>query len=171
VVGGELFIADFDPTVDIIRVDPNVFKIDPAVNFFNGLASDLSTGGLNVIVLQDIDADGNPANGVLNNAVLSADLIAARVTEPGAGFFVYFNTGLNLNRLVYSTDLSSSASDLKIIARFTGDKGADAIAALPQFSATTFQAAVPEPAAWAMMIMGFGLVGGAARRRTGAVTA
>jgi len=31
--------------------------------------------------------------------------------------------------------------------------------------------AVPEPASWAMLIMGFGLVGAAARRRKAAVAA
>lgn len=34
----------------------------------------------------------------------------------------------------------------------------------------TLNAAVPEPASWAMMIAGFGLVGGAARRRVAKVT-
>lgn len=34
-----------------------------------------------------------------------------------------------------------------------------------------FLAVVPEPSSWAMMVMGFGLVGFAARRRTGAVAA
>ena len=36
---------------------------------------------------------------------------------------------------------------------------------LPGFLATQFAADVPEPAAWALMIVGFGLVGTAARRR------
>lgn len=35
----------------------------------------------------------------------------------------------------------------------------------------TFSAAVPEPASWALMLAGFGLVGNAMRRRSGAVAA
>ena len=38
--------------------------------------------------------------------------------------------------------------------------------ALPTFSASFVAAAVPEPASWAMMIAGFGLIGGALRMRT-----
>ncbi|WP_240047501.1 PEPxxWA-CTERM sorting domain-containing protein [Sphingomonas panacisoli] len=38
--------------------------------------------------------------------------------------------------------------------------------ALTSFTVTPATAAVPEPATWAMMIMGFGLVGGAMRRRS-----
>ena len=42
----------------------------------------------------------------------------------------------------------------------------------PQFiSYTAGNGAVPEPATWAMLILGFGLVGGAMRRRTSKVTA
>jgi hypothetical protein len=36
---------------------------------------------------------------------------------------------------------------------------------LPSYVAQAFSAAVPEPASWAMMVAGFGLVGGALRRR------
>lgn len=95
-------------------------------------------------MLQDIDADGNPANGIANNAALSANLIASRFTAPTAGFSVYFNSALNLNRLVYSPDFNSAMSDLKIVARFTGATGLAAADALPRFSAANFAATVPD---------------------------
>jgi hypothetical protein len=164
-VGNELFIPAFDFAKDVISVDPTVFGIAPAVNFYNGLATALPSGGANFIILQDIDADGVAANGILNNAALSANLIAAQFTEPTAGFFLYFNSILNLNRLVFSPDLSSADSDLKIVARFTGPTGLAAADALPRFTAGNFAAAVPEPSTWAMFILGFGLLGHAMRRR------
>ena len=34
----------------------------------------------------------------------------------GPGFFIYFNSGLDLPRLVYSTDLSDNTADLKVLA-------------------------------------------------------
>lgn len=168
-VGNELFIPEFNFATDVISVDRQAFGIGPNVDFYSGLAAGLGTGGANFIVLQDIDADGNPLNGIANNAALSANLIADRFTEPTPGFFLYFNSALNLNRLVFSPDLSSPLSDLKIVARFTGPTGLAAADALPRFTAANFAVAVPEPASWAMLITGFGLVGGAMRRRQGVV--
>lgn len=164
-VGNELSIPVFDFANDVIEIDARVFGTAPGVSFFNGLASALPSGGFNFIVLQDIDADGIAANGIANNAGLSANLIADRFTAPTPGFFVYFNSNLNLNRLVFSPDLSSPLSDLKIVARFTGPIGLAAADALPRFSAGNFAVAVPEPASWAMLISGFGLVGMSMRRR------
>lgn len=158
-VGNELFIPVFNFANDVISIDPTAFGIEPSVKFFNGLARDLPTGGFNFIVLQDIDADGISANGISNNAALSANLIANQFTEPTPGFFVYFNSNLNLNRLVFSPDLSSPLSDLKIVTRFTGPLGLAAADALPRFTAGNFTANVPEPASWLLLIAGFGLVG------------
>lgn len=166
VIGNEISIPVFDFANDVLRFDTRVFDIAPGINFVNSRAAGLPTGRVNVIALRDIDADNNPANGVLNNAGLSANLIAGQITESGAGFFVYFNSVLNLNRLVYSTDLNSPTADLKILARFTGQTGLAAAAALPAFTAGNFATAVPEPASWALLITGFGMVGAAMRRRT-----
>lgn len=167
-VGNELFIPAFDFARDVISIDPSVFQTARSVDFYNGLARNLPTGGFNFIVLQDIDADGDIGNGILNNAGLSANLIATQYTAPTPGFFVYFNSALNLNRLVYSPDLSSPTSDLKIVARFTGQTGLFAADALPRFGAGNFAAAVPEPGIWAMLITGFGLIGSVMRRRIAA---
>jgi hypothetical protein len=170
-VGNELFIPSFDFANDVISIDPTAFGIAPTVNFYSGLAANLPAGGANFIILLDVDADGIAANGILNNAALSANLIAAQITTPTPGFFQYFNSNLNLNRLVFSPDLSSAASDLKIVARFTGATGLAAADALPRFKAANFAVAVPEPSTWAMLIGGFGLVGSAMRRRTATVVA
>jgi len=162
IVGGELFIATFDLDNDRIEVAPSVFGIEPTISTFAGLAADLPDAPFNFIVLRTLDADGDPSNGALMNAGLAANLIADRLSQAGAGFFMYFNSGLNLTRFVYSTDLSSPTADLKVIARFqdqTGQAGVDALA-----RGGVQVAAVPEPAAWSMMIAGFGLIGGAMRR-------
>lgn len=164
-VGNEPSIPVFHLANDVISVDARAFGITPSVNFFNGLARDLPAGGFNFIVLQDIDADGIIGNGILNNAALSANLIASQFTEPTAGFFVYFNSALNLNRIVFSPDLASPLSDLRIVARFTGPTGLGAADALPRFTAANFAATVPEPSSWLLLVTGFGLVGSALRRR------
>jgi hypothetical protein len=83
-----------------------------------------------------------------------------QVTSPGAGFFIYFNSGLDLPRLVYSTDLSDNMADLKVLARITNLEGQRD--ALPTFTASNF-AVVPEPSSLLLMvgagalIVGFGL--------------
>jgi len=157
IVGGEPSI-EFDIANDVFAFDPAVF--DPSafagggIVFASGLASTLPTSGANVIVLRNT---GDPFN-----AGVAASLVADQVTTPGAGFFVYFNSGLNLPRLVYSTDLSSSIADLKILARMTNLIGDSA--ALADFTAANF-APVPEPSSYVLLLAGGALVGTAALRR------
>ncbi len=169
IVGGEPSIPVFDFGNDKLLFDFNVFGVTE-LTFFNEDITQFPAAGANFIVLETFDADGDPNNGVLMNAGLAANLIADTVTTPGAGFFIYFNSGLDLPRLVFSTDLDSAQADLKILARFTGLTGEAGREAMPSFSAANV-GGVPEPATWAMLISGFGLVGGVARRRRQAPTA
>ena len=104
VVGGELFTA-FDIGADVFEFNTFVFGIDEIL-FANDLAGNLPTSDVNVVVLQSLDNDGDPLTPF--GAGNAANLIAAQITEPGPGFFIYFNSGLNLPRLVFSTDLSEN---------------------------------------------------------------
>ena len=71
------------------------------------------------------------------------DLIAAQITTSGP-VFVYFDSGFNLPRLVYSTDLSDNTADLKILFRMLNLE--DQPEALPFFTESNFAlTAVPEP--------------------------
>jgi PEP-CTERM motif len=164
VVGNELFIPNFNIATDVLAFDPPVFGLNRPLSFASGTASAFAGSNANFLVLQDVDADLNPLNGILNNAGLSANAIAASGVNPGAGFFIYFNTALNLNRLVYSTDLSSPTADLKILARFTNQAGQDGVYALSAFRGSNI-ASVPEAGTWAMLVLGFGIVGSAMRSK------
>ncbi len=164
VVGGEISILVFDFANDVMAFSIPAHGLDRRLAFVSAEAADIPASGKNVIVLRTFDVDGDPSNGVTLNAGQAANLIAAAITDPGPGFFIYFNSFLNLPRLVFSPDLSTNTSDLKILARFTGMTGDAGRAAMGDFVAGNF-AAVPEPAIWAMLIAGFGLVGGLARRR------
>lgn len=163
IVGGEPFLV-FDPAVDNIVIDSAVFDVTPPILPFNGLAADIPNG-FNLVVLRDLDADPVTAGDQMA-AGLAANLIASAVTEDGAGFFFYFNSGLDLVRLVYSTNLSDNTADLKVLARFTNLSGSAGAAAMsqigPQVGAIS---AIPEPGVWALMVVGFGLAGTALRRR------
>lgn len=167
VVGNELFVPAFNLATDVFAFDPAVFNAGTSLTLANNVVGNLPSGGANVIVLQTTDNDNNPGTGF--GAGNAADLIAAQVTQPGAGFFIYMNSALSVRRLVYSTDLNDPAADLKILARLEQPTGADAIATLPSFTAanfalTTADTSVPEPATFALL--GLALVAGAAYRRT-----
>lgn len=160
VVGGEPSLV-FDPTADQILIAPAVFGVVPPILSFNGLAADL-TSGFNLVVLRDLDAVAvTPGNQMA--AGLAANLIADAVTVDGAGFFFYFNSGLDLVRLVYSTNFNDNTADLKVLGRFTNLSGPSGAAAMSQIGPQV--TAVPEPAVWAMMLAGFGMAGAALRRR------
>jgi Ca2+-binding RTX toxin-like protein len=140
VIGNEDFISDFDFANDQYRFDAADYGVDGTVVF---AAVDATAPGAtipvgaNVIVLLNSDNDANPATAF--NAGAAANQIAALVDEPGPGFFVYFNSSLNVNRLVYSTDLSDPTADLKIVSRQTDLTGQDAIDALANFTADNFE--------------------------------
>ena len=160
VVGGEPFII-FDPAVDQFAFDPAFFAVGNSVSFANDVVGNLATSGLNVIVLRTLDDDANAATAF--GAGSAATLLANRITGDGAGFFIYFNSGLDLPRLVYSTNLSDPTADLKIVARMTNFAGNPS--GLSGFSSRNFVfAAIPEPSSWAMMLVGFGIVGASIRR-------
>ncbi|TWT48418.1 PEP-CTERM sorting domain-containing protein [Botrimarina hoheduenensis] len=147
IVGNEVFVPDFDFAADVFAFNAAAFGIE-SLTHQNSMAASLPSSGVNVIVLQDTDSDANPATPFL--AGTAAALIAAQIDTPTPGFFIYHNSNLAMSRLVYSTDLSETTSDLKILARLTNPTGAEAIALLPTISAANFQL-VPEPASMALV--------------------
>jgi hypothetical protein len=155
VVGNELFVT-FDVATDVFAFAPSVFGIDDQIHFANDLVENLPTGGLNVIVLQTAP--------IPFNAGLAANAIAEQVTSPGPGFFIYFNSGLDLPRLVFSTDLSDPVADLKILARMTNLSGQTGRDALPTFTEANF-AAVPEPSSILLLSAGAVMAASRLRRR------
>ena len=140
VSGDEDFITDFDFDNDRYRFDVANFGLfDSTVNFLsldaNAVGATISDDA-NVIVLQNAN-DGDPNTPF--SAVAAAEQIASLTDESRAGFFVYFNTNLGVNRLVYSADLSDANADLSIVSRQTDLTDDDAIAALANFTADNFE--------------------------------
>ena len=169
IVGGEDFVS-FSIAHDVFSMDATAFGVQGPVHFVDSLSANLPAGGVNVIVLQDSDNDANPLTPF--GAGNAADLIASRTTIAGPGFFVYFNQSLDLPRLVYSTDLSSSNADLRILARMLNLMGQQGRNALPTFTAANFEitaptTAAPEPSSSLTTAVGGTLIAGACilRRR------
>ena len=167
-VGGELFVQ-FNTVTDVFAFAPVVLGGDNQIEFANGPIDAIPAAGVNVVVLQTLDNDANPLTpfGAFN----AADLIAGRVTEHGAGVFLYFNQDLSLPVLVYSDDLASNQADLKVLARLINLNGQLGIDALSRISTTDFAVSdppsgVPEPSSLAMFVGGIALVAvGAVRRQ------
>jgi PEP-CTERM motif len=152
IVGSESFIS-FDTATDVFALGSSVFGVGDEVHFANDVVGNLPTGGVNVIVLETLDNDGDPTTPF--GAGNAASLIAGQITSPGPGFFIYFNSGLNLPRLVFSTDLDDNTADLKVLFRMTNLSGQPD--ALPTFTASNF-AFVPEPSTL-MLLAAAGVLG------------
>jgi hypothetical protein len=155
IVGGEPFLS-VDFSTDVFQFDTEFFAIGPTINLVNDVEANIPATGVNVVILRSF---GPPMA-----AGIAADLIAARITQPGPGLFMYFNTGLNVPRLVYSADLSVNDADLKILARFTNLTGATGQAAMATVTADNFEL-VPEPSL--VLLLGAGLGSLALARRRG----
>lgn len=140
IIGKEDFINDFDFDEDIYRLNSNTFDLVGDVNFaaLDLNAEDASiAAGTNIITILNSDNDHNPDTPFL--AGTAANQIAALIDEDGAGFFIYHNSALQLNRLVYSTNLNDTSADLKILSRQTDITGQSAIDTLNFFSAVNFE--------------------------------
>jgi hypothetical protein len=154
IVGGEDFIS-FNIASDIFSLESSVFNTGNQVLFANNVVGSLPTSGVNIIALQTFDNDGNPATPFA--AGNAANLIADHITSPGAGFSIYFNSALDLPRLVFSTDLNDNTADLKVLFRMTNLTGQGGRDAIPTFTESNFEiTTVPEPAT--ILLLGSGLI-------------
>ncbi len=161
-VGNEPFIS-FTPAADSFAISPSIFGIVGGLHVVNDVVGNVPAGGANVIVLQTIDNDNNEATPF--NAGIAADLIAQQITSDGAGFFVYYNSVLDVLRLVYSTNLNDNNADLKVLARMTNlDEDQ-----LPDFTAANFTD-VPEPSGLLVMMAAGAMLFGAQTLRRRAQT-
>lgn len=159
-------LASFNVATDQFVFDLSKFNVGDSLHFSDASHASPPAAGSNVLVMLDTDNDNNPATpfGAGNAASLIADL----VNVDGAGFFIYSNSALHVNRLVYSTNLNSATADLSILARIENPNGAAAPAALVTFGADNFAAAVPEPGTASLAFGGLLGAGTLARRRRAA---
>ena len=141
---------NFDPATDVILFDPALVGFSN-ISFANDFSANLPTTGLNAVVVLDQPAAAGSAH----------TAIANQITSSGPGFFIYFNTTLDLPRLVFARDLGDPNADIALLARMvnlTGD-----LPAMQNFTAANF-APMPEPST-ALLISGGLLTAVLVRRR------
>jgi hypothetical protein len=114
-----------------------------------------ATQALDAGLFTDVDTLDFVAPNVTGAQIRDGNLAANRVAITGAV------SGLNVGQSGVLT-LRWSDFDARLL---TGGQAADDALGIDDFVFTPTLAAVPEPATWAMMICGFGLIGGAMRRR------
>lgn len=114
-----------------------------------GVLSQLVTVGAGKYLFSWSDA-GRGNNGVAQTyiATIGGRTLGTYTTQPGSAF------------AVHSVTLQLTSGGSKALS-FSGQVPADVTSFIDNVSVTS----VPEPGIWAMMIAGFGLVGGALRRR------
>jgi len=164
VVGdNEISVPSFNTAADVFQFDVAFFNVGSQVSLFRGSVTGLPNGALsgpNVFVLLNQDNDSNA--GTPFSAIQAADMIAAVLADnTRPGLFMYLDSALSVNRLVYSTDLSRRTADLSILAQISSPTGSDAFTTLQGFRGVNFEF-IPAPGAIALL----GLAGlGAVRRR------
>ena len=119
-------ITDFDPSKDGFILNADVLGLK-GFSFANGAVGDLK-GSADVLVLQGQFANaGAAAQAIADNNALTG----------GAGVFVYHNSTLGINRLVYSSDLGGGGS-FSVLANLTNQGGDAGAALLSKYTANNF---------------------------------
>jgi hypothetical protein len=135
-----------------------------AVAYTNSFAGAMQTTLYGIDTVTDrLVRSLNPNAGTYTNTNMMGDMFGplglSFTIQNAVGFDISPNTGiayLNIDSLLWTVDLMTGrASSIGVV-------GAGPLRSI---ATEGFGAAVPEPATWAMLIAGFGLVGAAARRR------
>ena len=121
-------------------------------NAFNGDrgTGDFSIFGSNTVALGQLVAPTLVASGTLTTGVPGAAPLGESFTATGSFRYLSFNP-------------TSVASAVPIVNNIQNNYGLNEL--------KVFGTAVPEPTSWAMLMIGFGIVGAAARRRRSAEVA
>jgi len=127
----ELLDLDFDE--DTIVLDRDDLGLPADLVVVNGTVDDLLIQGLS-----GTDADVVVLQGAVGNAGAAATAIADSGAAEGPGVFVYWNTSLLINRVVYSADLGDPAADISVLGNIRTLEGDAALAALPGIPASAF---------------------------------
>ncbi|MBW4662147.1 MAG: hypothetical protein KME15_26125 [Drouetiella hepatica Uher 2000/2452] len=98
-----------------------------SLTFQKGVTTQIAADGNFIIQLDPFINAATAARAIANNPTITAK----------EGVFVYFNTTLGINRLVYSQDLANGGN-ISILANLTNQSGESGIASLNNFTTSDF---------------------------------
>lgn len=119
-------ITDFEIGADRIVLDVSSFGVEAPVTLSKSITAQLGDG--NLIVQLD---------GFANVALAAAAIAANDAVTADEGFFIYFNTSLGFNRLVYSADLGDGG-DVTVLANFVDQTGPEGLASIADYGLKDF---------------------------------
>lgn len=124
-------LKDFCIAKDCFLLNAADLGINRQLTFISGTATELTASSVkdaNVVVIQ----------GIFTSASAAASAIAQTGSAHGPGAFIYFNENLQINRLVYASDLGNQDTELSTLANIRSLTGEAALNALPTFSVNNF---------------------------------
>jgi hypothetical protein len=113
----------------------------------------------NTVVASDIDLSGSASCSNCTTGIYD-----------GGGEYFAINLGPQALYITFANSLSLGGSDALTVSAYGGNNGAEFQGGSQFRGATGSAVAIPEPATWAMMLCGLGMVGGGmrmARRKNG----
>ncbi len=119
-------LTDYQIGRDQFVFDASDLNVDGQA-FQQGVTSQIASNGNFLVLLDPFVNAGTAAQAIAANDAITAD----------AGAFVYFNTTLGINRLVYSQDLNEGGN-ISVLANLTNQAGAAGLDSLTSYSASDF---------------------------------
>jgi len=97
------------------------------INFQKGITSEIASDGNFIVMFDPFPNAASAAQAIAANNAITAD----------QGVFIYFNSTLGINRLVYSQDLGDGGN-ISVLANLTNQAGTDGLQSLNSYSANDF---------------------------------
>ncbi|MGF1647648.1 MAG: calcium-binding protein [Kineosporiaceae bacterium] len=126
-------LLDHDLLTETLVLDRDDLDLPKDLLVVNGTVQDLFIQGLS-----GTDADVVVLQGAVGNAGAAATAIADSGAAEGPGVFVYWNTTLLINRVVWSPDLGDPAADIAVLGNLRAVEGQAALDTLPDVPRSAF---------------------------------
>jgi hypothetical protein len=166
---GVTTFQNFDSLASGTAIGTNAFALSTSTNGFAVRPNFGSTNNYGAVLAGGSYSVNFGPSSIFSFVIGSVDTFNSLTLRYADGTSQVYNGGQIINDLVFDSGNQISGETNGVVT-YRVTSGALITGATFATSGNAFEfdnlSAVPEPAAWGMMILGFGLVGGALRRRT-----